>query len=203
MSRETDGARPDLRKLREILGHFRPPFSQETFSFSLERDGIPRGAITEISGSPGSGKSEAVLKFIAELPPSLRVAWVEEDFTVYPCALPQAGVDLSRVLFSWAGDQACWSAHQVLRSQLFPVVVLMAKIEESIELRRLQLIAEKSGSSLILLSDEPRLRDHWPIRLQLRASRDPLTRRCRLERVRRTGSAGESGNEQKTRERIG
>jgi hypothetical protein len=172
-----------LNQLREILGQHSPAVSRERFAFSLERDGIPRGAITEISGSPGSGKSEAVFKLISETSSSIRVAWVEEDFTIYPCALLQAGVDLSRVLFSQAGGLACWSAQQILRSQLFPIVVLSARIREEIELRRLQLAAEKSCTTLLLLSDEPRRQGAWPIRLQLEASRDLLTRECRLNRL--------------------
>ena len=174
----------NLDRLRAILGTSQPPVSREGFAFSLLKPGIPRGAITEISGSPGSGKSEVVLKFLAETSPSLRVAWIEEDFTIYPCALPPAGVDLSRVLFSHAGSRASWSTHQILRSQLFGVVVLNAFIREEVELRRLQLAAEKSQTSLILLSETPRLAGNWPIQLQIRVARDPDTRRCLLEVLR-------------------
>lgn len=59
---------------------------------------LPQGAITEISGPDGAGKTEAVLRFLAENPVP-RVAWIEQDFSVYPCAFPQYGVALDRVFF--------------------------------------------------------------------------------------------------------
>src|SRR4051812_17129647 len=66
--------------------------------FSLLQGGFAKGSLVEIAGSPGSGKTEVVLKLLAENP-ELRVAWVEEGMTVYPCAFPQHHVELKRILF--------------------------------------------------------------------------------------------------------
>lgn len=152
---------------------------------------LPQGAITEILGAPGSGKTEAVLRFLAAHP-ELRAAWIEEDFTIYPCAFPQHGVELSRVFFvdvgvasngvgvgsSGAGvaskDSALWAAHQILASQLFGAIVLSARIQDLVALRRLQLAAEKNQARVILLSEVSAMAsvgNAWPIRLQLQASR--------------------------------
>ena len=60
------------------------------------------------------------------------VAWIEEDFSLYPCALPQHGVEMERVLFVESGGESLWSAHQILRSGLFEVVVLNAWVEEEV-----------------------------------------------------------------------
>jgi hypothetical protein len=142
----------------------------------------PPGALTEISGSSGSGKTELVLKFLSENP-ELRVAWIEERFSVYPCAFPLNRVDLSRVFFvdpSRAGSvdskTVLWAAHQVLQSQVFAVVVLSVELAERdsmIVLRRLQLAAEKNRGTVILLSEESTRGASWPISLQLQVSRAP------------------------------
>lgn len=135
---------------------------------------LPQGAITEILGAPGSGKTEAVLRFLAAHP-ELRVAWIEEDFTIYPCAFPQRGVDLARVFFvDCSVESALWATHQVLSSQLFGIVVLSARIRDLVVLRRLQLAAEKNQARVILLSEVSAMASAggaWPIRLQLQASR--------------------------------
>jgi hypothetical protein len=136
------------------------------------------GALTEISGSPGSGKTELILKFLSANP-ALRVAWIEEKFSVYPCAFPLNGVELGRVFFvdvSKAGDSKAvlWAAHQVLQSQVFAVVILsvrLAERESMIALRRLQLAAEKNRGTVILLGETPTCGASWPISLQLQVSR--------------------------------
>lgn len=134
------------------------------------------GALTEISGVAGSGKTEAVLRFLAEHP-SERVAWVERDFSIYPCALQEAG--LERVTFADVGGDpklALWTAQQVLTSQIFKIIVLALGFQGVCDLtvlRRMQLAAEKSQASVILLNETPLAGVTWPISLQLRASRSP------------------------------
>jgi hypothetical protein len=163
--------------LRALTGILKQEPRRETISFSgLPSSGIPRGALTEISGLPGSGKSELVLRFLAENP-ELRVAWVEEDLTAYPCAFPQQGVDLRRVLFIESGPNAqnvTWTIQQILRAQLFGVVVVSAAFHRpdlALNLRRLQLAAEQAHAAVILLSDRPTQGSSWPIALQLQAAR--------------------------------
>jgi hypothetical protein len=172
-----------ISQLRELLGTtLAPSQSPEPFPFSaLPECGIPRGALIEISGPAGSGKSELALQFLAEVP-QLRAAWVEDEFTVYPCAFPQAGISLNRILFSQGGSDSIWVALQILSSQLFGVVILKTRLENEIDLRRLQLCAEKSRSSLIVLSDSPRLQGNWTFQLQLEVQRHPQTRapQCRI-----------------------
>ncbi|HUP56075.1 MAG TPA: hypothetical protein VM598_01390 [Bdellovibrionota bacterium] len=140
--------------------------------------GLPRGAIIEISGVPGAGKTELVLKFLA-VNPQARVAWIEQEFTAYPCAFPQQGVRLDRVLFvQVTSDDPLWTVHQVLKSQVFGMAVLTLSREhlrDPVALRRLQIAAERSGCSVILLTDRPSSTACWPVSVQIQVSRDVRT----------------------------
>lgn len=175
--------RTSLAELKSLSGILKIQPSRETFAFSAWKDGIPRGAITEISGPPGCGKSEAILRFLAENP-KLRAAWIEEQLTAYPCAFPQQGVGLDRVLFAEPGEQTLWATHQILRSGIFAVVILassplkMARrhpdqdvATAEMNLRRLQLAAEQANASLILLVEEPISCRNWAISLRLQVIR--------------------------------
>lgn len=160
----------NLRELQSLVS----PRRREIYAFSDYAKGIPRGAITEISGAHGSGKTELALRFIAENPKA-HVAWVEDQFTAYPCAFAQHGVELGRVLFAEAGDQALWTTLQMLRSGIFGIIVLsLSKQLEQIELRRLQLASEQAHTSLVLLTETPTLQGAWPIALQLEVNQRRL-----------------------------
>ena len=114
----------------------------------------------------GSGKTELLLAFLAEHP-ELRAAWIEDHFTIYPCALPQQGVQLDRILFVTGLSDSLWAAHQALRSQLFGVVILSALLKGKTDLRRLQLSAEQANASVVLLTETPTVQGAWPISLQI------------------------------------
>lgn len=173
-----------LETLREQLKTSFPSGqkTRETLPFSMVEGGIPKGALTEVSGAEGCGKTELVLRFLAENS-TLRVAWIEEDFSAYPCAFSQNGVGLERVLFvdCDSSEHSLWSAHQILRSQVFEAVILKlsSKIAnpdrqglEEVDLKRLQLLAEKSGTCLFLVLEEPLKSATWPITLRLQVTRD-------------------------------
>src|SRR5687768_15423548 len=89
------------RELREIPGVLtgksieqpRPPLA-----FAQLSEGLPRGALIEMSGPAGCGKTEALLSLLSQNSAE-RVAWVEADFTIYPCRFPQSKGGLDRVLF--------------------------------------------------------------------------------------------------------
>lgn len=134
---------------------------------------IPVGAITQVTGP---GKTEGVAKFAAKLmkdQPKLRLAWVENEISIYPCALSQRNLNLQNILFTEAGSNYVWATLQILASGLFEVVVLSLPFQHPKSLRdlkvlrRLQLASEKSKSSLIFLLDEPV--NAWPISLHLEA----------------------------------
>lgn len=135
--------------------------------------GIPQGALSEISGRQGAGKSGLVLELLAAHP-GIRGAWIEPELTAYPRAFPSYGIAPDRILFVEAGKELLWSASQCLRSQLFGVVCLSipgrAQVPET-ALRRLQLEARRSGAAVICLRDLPTLGATWPFSLQLKIHR--------------------------------
>ena len=148
-----------LQELRARIGALERK-SRDAFPWSYLPEGMPRGALVEITGS---GKTEAVARLLAENP--LPSAWVEADFSVFPSALLQRQVKLEQVFFIAAGKEAAWAVAAALRSRLFPLLVYRAPYGEERELRRFQLLAERSHATMILLGDHPTL--SWPISLSL------------------------------------
>lgn len=147
---------------------------------------ISKGALTEICGPAGGGKTELTLQLIRELDSekaSPKVCWIERDFTIYPPAFARHGIDPNRIF--WVDSQAAaggesdsaklalWSAQQALASRLFGIVVVggSSRGYETVALRRLQLAAEKSQAFVLLLSEYPTAGITWPIRTQLQVDR--------------------------------
>jgi hypothetical protein len=148
---------------------------KQTLSFSALQMGLPRGALTEISGTHGSGKTEVVLNFLAENPET-KIAWIEDQFTIFPTAFTQNQVSLERVLFVEAHPEKelFWITQQVLKSQIFEIIVLCTfRSFNETSLRRLQLASEKAMAVLIILVETPALQGSWPILVQLKVSRTP------------------------------
>lgn len=129
--------------------------------------GLPKGAITEISGV---GKTEFVSQFLAQHK-DLKVAWIEESFSVFPVGFLQRGLNLENVLFIEAGESLVWSTLQVLKAQIFPVVVIYAEEMNLKNLRRVQVMSERAGSVVIWLTTK--VQGHWPIHLRLQTERTP------------------------------
>lgn len=156
-----------IEELRAALARYAQK-SPNAFSFSGLSGGIPRGALIEVSGPMGTGKTAWMASFLTEQNQQ-RAAWIEESLSVYPCALAQAGVDLSRLLFVEAGELVLWSAHQILRSGLVQLlfVSLERLIPGELELRRLQLACRDAQASLVLLKETPLPGNPWPVSLRL------------------------------------
>jgi hypothetical protein len=168
--------------LKEIPGVQKGAPQREFFRLPAMSGGqifpsLPRGALIELSGPLGAGKTEVVLKFLAANPEA-RVAWIEEKFTAYPCSFIQNGVSLERVLFIEAKDPL-WSLHQTMKSQVFGAVIWSVesdqKLRDPVVLRRLQIAAERSSCSVLLLTETPAPASSWPISVQIRVSRHPRT----------------------------
>jgi hypothetical protein len=141
--------------------------------FSLYEPGLPLGAITQVLGA---GSTEMLLRLFAEHPGE-KMAWVEQRMTAYPPGFVQRGANLSCLLFVEGGEDFTWALVQLLRSQIFKVVVAASPLrgaEAELGLRRLQLAAEQSGSALILAAELEG--PAWPIRLKLRADEAAVVR---------------------------
>lgn len=148
-------------KFLELKSLVESKTKKEAWCFSKFPTGIPKGAITEICGQ---GKTEFILQFLAEQP-TLNVAWIEENFSIFPFGVSQRKIRLQRILFVDAREELEWVTLQVLRAQVFPLVILYGEDFDSQALRRIQLAAEKSDAAAIWLSPEPH--DHFAISLQV------------------------------------
>ncbi|MEQ1877643.1 MAG: hypothetical protein ABL958_13445 [Bdellovibrionia bacterium] len=171
-----------LSGLRERLRKFAP--DRGSFPFSWIQGGLPRGALVHVLGTKGGGKTELMLKFLAENQ-DVKVAWIEDLFTAYPVSFGQMGSGLDRILFVSAARDAFWAFSQIVNSQYFDVVVLSSanlKLNEK-ELRRWQLMAEQSKSCCILISENENLtagRD-WAVSMKLEVDRMSLDGPPRLQ----------------------
>lgn len=66
--------------------------------------GLPVGAVTEMVGAEGSGRTSLALKFVAEMTAEGRVcAWVDVSDALRPAAAAACGVDLGRMLWVRCG----------------------------------------------------------------------------------------------------
>lgn len=166
--------RPDLTELTRIQGvSLAAQLKKETLPFSRIDGGLEKGKITEWVGPLGCGKSELVLQFLKENPET-RCAWIEEEFTALPSSFPKQGTGLERFLFIETGhiktEDLGWSAAQVLRSGIFQVVVIHSNRLSAIDLRRIQLLAEKSQSCVLVLR-ESAVAQEWMVQQRWKVSR--------------------------------
>jgi len=149
-----------LSELKARLGALERT-NRELIPWSPLPGGLPRGGLVEISGR---GKTEAVALLLAENPKP--AAWIEQAFSLLPSAFLQRSVSLDKIFFIEGGKNSSWAAATVLRSQLFPFVIYSAPYGCERELRRFQLLAERSRSTMILLAQN-KLSLAWPIALSL------------------------------------
>ena len=133
-------------------------------AWGLYPEGLPLGAITHIEGQ---GRTEALLQLLAQHP-GMKAAWVEERLSAYPPGFVQRGVNLNLLLFVQGGEQFHWALTQLVRSQVFPLVAVASPLKGELEMKRLQLAAEKSGTVVLALADIEG--PAWPIKLWLETS---------------------------------
>lgn len=153
-----------LTHLKSLIA---PKTHREILPFSLLPVGIPKGAITEISGQ---GKTEFVLHFLKQYPQHM-TAWVEKRFSAYPFAFAQYGVNMGHVLFIEGESSLDWCVYQALRTTRIQTVVIYADDIHLKSLRRIQLQSEKSQAVTFWLTDSPK--EAWPVALRLVLNRDP------------------------------
>lgn len=167
---------------------------------ALPQGGFPRGAISELTGGPASGKTGVALALLASLGPAELAAYVDARGELYPPAAAACGVDLDRLLLvrpAAAGRDAppgaarwraaLWACEALLSSGAFGAVAMDVPVPARIEggdaaARRLQAAAERGGAIGLWLSCGGGLRVPAAVRLELRAADGIVT-------VRRAGGA--------------
>ncbi len=128
--------------------------------------GFPRGALTELTGGPASGKTAVALAVFAALGPEDLAAYVDGRGEIYPPAAVALGVDLDRLLVvrtaaatSCGGEGArppgmlptLWAAEALLSSGAFAAVAIDVLLPRSLPAgaaigRRLQAAVERGGA---------------------------------------------------------
>lgn len=163
--------KPSLQELRQLIGSVET-LQRERSSFSLFQEGFPKGCIIELAGP---GKTEVVSHFLQEHP-DFKVAWVEKEMSINPYALFQKGVRMENIIFIEAGKQLAWCLNQALQSGCFQALVTNTKFTNSMndekEMRRYQLLAERSQAHFFLLSEN--LHQSWVPQLQLQIQKKKI-----------------------------
>lgn len=178
-----------LEKLRTLSTLATAPLLEKPYPFSLLAGGFPKSSLIELSGPLGSGKTEAVLKFISENP-QLEIGWIEQDFTIYPNAFLEFQIELKRILFIQIQNQsAIQIVSQILKSQVFQVLILSHLDFDEVDFRRLQLLSKQSGVLIIFLSTHPVLEKSWSFFLQIQVKRSQTSKRPILKTIRSRNSS--------------
>jgi hypothetical protein len=122
-----------------------------SWSFADQNLLIPQGSVVEVFGN---ARFEFMIKFFCEQR-DLTVAWVESQWTLFPPAVAQRNVDVTRWLLVEAGEKALWAVEELLTSHFF-TAILVPDLQLTLPLwRRLQLECQRSGTTLFILSEEP------------------------------------------------
>ena len=179
---------------------------------ALPGGGFPRGALSELSGGPASGKTAVALALVAALGRGELAAWIDGRGELYPPAAAAGGVDLARLLVvrppapgprggTTAGTDAVrrglWAAEALLASGAFAAVVVDLPASERLPgadaaARRLQAAAERGGAVGLWLAPGKGLRVPAAVRIELAVEPGPPGARRIVARARR-GEASPGG----------
>lgn len=154
---------------------------------ALPGGGFPRGALSELSGGPASGKTAVALALVAALGQEELAAYVDGRGELYPPAAAARGVDLARLLVvrppgvipgaaASGGMDAVrpglWAAEALLASGAFSAVIVDVPVPARLPgadavARRLQAAAERGGAVGLWLAPGKGLRVPAAVRLAL------------------------------------
>jgi hypothetical protein len=139
--------------------------------------GWPTGGLTEILGNEGGGKTLLALRAISSLTRKKRwVAIISRGESLFPPAMAAEGVDLPYLLWLRPPqvERCRWGAEQVVRSGLFPLVLIYEVSYDERNARRLQLTSEKTGGTVLFLTSRSGEKNPWAFTLRLRVERVSL-----------------------------
>ena len=159
-----------LRLLREKIGAIDGAQEKPRSKFTLLSEGFPLGTLIEVKGH---GKTECVVQFLKEhlaTNSEFRVAWVEKEMTLNPFAILQRGLKLEQILFIEAPREGLWALQQLLQSQCFQSIVVSGFEFDFRELRRFQMLNERSQGHFFILTNE--FHESWVPQLQIEVRRN-------------------------------
>lgn len=155
------------------------------------RGGLPCGAVTEIFGEAGQGAWWIGLRALARVKDKT-CAVIETTGTFFPPGAASVGVDLRRLLVVREPNRkrAFWALERIAREKNVGAVLAALPGLNDTEVRRLQLAAESSGQTLMLLRSPAELScASWgALRLLVRAEPGDGNRRIVIETLRMRGA---------------
>lgn len=161
----------------------------------LPGGGWPVGSLTElILSTDGIGELRLLMPALCQICKKGRyIVLARPPYIPYAPALMHAGVPIEKLL--WVApdceDDAHWAAEQALRDGSVGAVLLWTQTDSTTVLRRLQLAANKGGSSVFAYRSHRYLRNASPASLKLLLS--PTEGALRIEVIKARGScAGKS-----------
>ena len=138
--------------------------------------GLPRPGLVELCGAPGSGGARLAAQIVAvHTRQRLSVAWVDSMQQLYPPALADFGVELTRLLVVRPPSDGTapegWATEQLLRSGCFSLVVTdlppLPRGRRRTGGHAWARAAEQGQSTALLLSTRPERDVPAELRLQL------------------------------------
>ncbi|WP_394848998.1 hypothetical protein LZC95_16295 [Pendulispora brunnea] len=182
------------------------------FEKLLPDEGLPRDAVVEVASARalggGTGVAIRAVRTALAKDAAAFAAWVDPYGALYGPGVARAGVDLRRLLVVRPSHQDVGrAAVKVVGSGAFEVVVIdMASLEDvppqaqtaqkarrgrrplppEVMVRKLALLAEKRGTTVLLLSDSTQPRElPWPVALRLELEQRPHELSVRVAKDRR------------------
>jgi hypothetical protein len=166
--------RISLSELREISGILKEvPKTGGLFFEELNGPGaggefIPYGSLIEIAGF---GKTSFLIHLLSRIEIQ-RLAWIEDEWSFFPKSFFLKVPLKEEPLFIEGGRDLFWSLLKVLESRLFNIVVvsLNASNLKEVELRKIQILSERSRTLCIFLKEKRFEKGGWVFRKRI--SRD-------------------------------
>jgi hypothetical protein len=150
-----------LQALKTMLQEQAPVRARRTLGVLPGSDSVHPVRAGQVVEVCGKGRWSWVVRLLRESP-GTRALWMEGGaIELFPPALEQGGVDLSRILFleKVKSPQAMEILLEGVRSRLFEWVVLAQELmphsRQDAQIRKIQISAEECGSALILFSARP------------------------------------------------
>jgi hypothetical protein len=146
--------------------------------------------VTEIISEPGHGGWWLAMQILHAAGGTCAV--LNHDDSFHPPGAAALGVELSRLLVVRPGNRkdALWSLERLAKNRALSATLCWMDKLRDVELRRLQLAAERSGQCLVLLrSEQDAGRASWgSLRLEIRGEPgDESVRRLRITPLRGRG----------------
>lgn len=135
-----------------------------------------RGALHALYGPVGSGKTTLALKSAAKLTQQRHwAALVTRGNDFFPPAAQALKVDLRYLLWVHPAtlERCVWTAEQLVRSGVAPLVILLQIPLQEKAARRLQLAAEKSGVCILMAESASQVA--YPVLMKLQVERRAAT----------------------------